>query len=139
MNTIQKAELFAREKHISQLDDSGKPYFGHLEQVARIVMLLTQDEDIIAAAFLHDTIEDTDTTYEDLEKEFGKRIADLVHEVTHDGQKDEVGYYFPRLKSQDAILIKFADRASNLSRMEPWTPQRRAHYLKKSKFWKSNP
>ena len=58
-------------------------------------------------------------------------------EVTHEGRKDEIGYYFPRLKTQRGIVLKFADRISNLSRMESWDDNRKNHYLRKSKFWKS--
>lgn len=133
-----KAVIFAREKHKGQLDDDGIDYFSsHIQQVEQIVRKVTEDEDVICAALLHDTLEDTSTTYEELVQNFGKRIADLVNEVTHEGKADSKGYYFPRLKSKDAILIKFADRLSNLSRMNSWPLDRQAHYLRKSKFWKS--
>jgi len=134
---IKRAIEFAENKHARQLDDSGLPYINHPMQVADIISKVTNDDTIICAALLHDTIEDTKTTYEELVDEFGKRVADLVMELTHEGKKDEKGYYFPRLKSRDAVLIKFADRMSNLSRMEPWDEKRRQHYLKQSKFWKS--
>ncbi len=133
-----KARGFAKLKHKGQLDDCGKDYFeGHLLQVYNIVFQITDDDEILSAALLHDTIEDTDTTYDELYQIFGKRVADLVHEMTHEGKKDNIGFYFPRLKSKDAILIKFADRLSNLSRMQNWNLERQDQYLKKSKFWKS--
>ena len=135
----ERAYLFAMNKHKDHKDDSGKAYFfSHVNQVANLIREITEDSELVAAAYLHDTIEDTQTTYEELEKEFGKRVADLVMEVTHDGQKDNIGYYFPRLHSKDGIVLKFADRLSNLSRMEPWDIARQEHYLKKSKFWKSS-
>ena len=134
---IKKAQGFAKNKHSSQLDDSGKPYFTHLEQVVSILKQVTDDEDIICAAYLHDTLEDTETTVKELVTKFGERIANLVCEMTHAGKKDEHGYYFPLLKSREAILIKFADRLSNLSRMESWDAKRQEQYLRKSKFWKS--
>ena len=133
---VGMAMLFARDRHRGQLDDSGKPFFYHVSQVAEILMKVTSDPEIIAAAYLHDTLEDTKTTYSELWHLFGRRVADLVNEVTHEGNKTS-GYYFPRLQSRDGILIKFADRLSNLSRMEPWSEKRRSHYLKRSKFWKS--
>lgn len=138
MNTqlISVARGFAMYKHKDQKDDNGKPYFDHLHQVAQIVSQVTKDEKIIAAAYLHDTLEDTDTTYTDLLNNFGQEIADLVNEVTHEGKKDEYGYYFPRLHTREAILIKFADRLSNLSRMDAWSEERKKHYLKRSQFWK---
>jgi len=121
----------------SILDDSGKSYYqAHLLQVLNIIRLVTDDEDLHCAAVLHDIIEDTNVTYEMIKIDFGQRVADLVNEVTHEGAKDEYGFYFPRLETKNGILLKFADRLSNLSRMECWTKERQEHYLKKSKFWK---
>ena len=137
MKTYTDAYLFAFQKHGNTLDDEGKLYFdAHLVPVANILKIVTDDETIWMAGILHDTIEDTDTTYDELKKAFGKRVADLVNEVTHDGKKDSYGFYFPRLLSRDAYLIKFADRISNLSRMSAWDKQRQKHYMGKSKFWK---
>ena len=90
----------------------------------------------MVAALLHDTIEDTNLTKLEIEQVFGKRVLDLVMEVTHDGKADAYGYYFPRLKTADGMLIKFCDRASNLSRMTAWTKERQLQYMRKSKFWK---
>ena len=133
-----KALGFAHRKHKGQLDDCDLPYIYHPVQAAKILeMVVPKDENLIAAAYLHDTLEDTDTTYEELVKEFNKDIADLVNEVTHDGSKDQKGYYFPRLKTQRGIILKFADRLSNISRMDAWNENRKQHYLNKSKFWKS--
>lgn len=137
LNIVEKASLFSMTKHKGQKDDDGLPYVYHLSQVAGIIKELTFNPRLVASAYLHDTIEDTDTTYEELIKEFGKDIADWVMEVTHEGKKDNYGYWFPRLKTKEGILLKFADRLSNLSRMDSWNEQRQAQYLKKSKFWKS--
>lgn len=132
-----KARCFAEKAHQDQKDDDGKPYFdAHVLHVVKLVKEAGGTTDMIVAAYLHDTIEDTDTTYEDLVKEFGVKIADLVNELTHEGTKDSYGYYFPRLKSRDAIVIKLADRMSNLMRMDSWDLQRQEHYIKKTKFWK---
>ena len=137
-NIILKAYNFAEEVHGNQTDDSGEPYVqAHCVNAYNILKQVTGDREILAASILHDVLEDTTATYSELEGEFGTRIASLVAEVTHDGQKDEHGYYFPRLNSRDAILIKFADRLSNLSRMEAWSEPRQQQYLNKSKFWKS--
>lgn len=136
---INKARQFATKAHEGQLRDDGKPYINHPITVARILLALYGDENVdanlIAAAYLHDTIEDTSTTYEDLLQEFGQDIADLVMEVTHEGD-DTHGFYFPRLNTQRGIMLKFADRLSNIADMESWSDKRKAHYLKKSKFWK---
>ena len=136
-NDPVRAMLFASAKHANHFDDDGKPYIHHLIQVVDILKVITKDKDILCAAWLHDTLEDTKTTHEELIQEFGQKIADLVHEMTHEGSKDDKGYFFPRLQSLDAILIKFADRLSNLSRMSSWNEQRKAQYMKRSKFWNS--
>tara|TARA_R110000868_G_C10972640_1_gene770702 strand:+ start:30835 stop:31248 length:414 start_codon:yes stop_codon:yes gene_type:complete len=134
----EEAKLFAQEKHKNQLDDIGLSYFdAHIQQVVSILKVVTDNDDIISAGYLHDTVEDTETTEQELREVFGDTITDLVMEVTHEGQKDNVGFYFPRLQTKDGILIKFADRLSNLSRMEAWDEERQNHYLRKSKFWKS--
>ena len=134
---IFHAFVFAREKHKGQKDDDGNDYFeAHLLKVRNATETLTSDENIISASILHDVLEDTDTTYQELLDVFGKEIADLVNEVTHEGKVDENGYYFPRLKSKEAIMIKLIDRASNISRMGSWNKIRQKQYLNKTQFWK---
>jgi (p)ppGpp synthase/HD superfamily hydrolase len=134
---VGRAYRFAQSKHKDQLDDEGKSYFdAHLLNVFNILQKVTKNEAVLAAGLLHDTIEDTNTSYDELLDNFGKEIADLVMEVTHEGEKDSYGRYFPRLKSQHGIMIKLADRLSNISRMEAWDIARREHYLRKTKFWK---
>lgn len=135
---INEAKNFAIERHKGQLDDEGKDYYeNHLLRVDIILNCITQDDDIRSAGILHDVLEDIDTTYDELKEKFGEKVANIVNEVTHEGKKDNKGFYFPRLHSKDAILIKFADRLSNLSRMNSWTKERQIHYLKHSKFWRS--
>lgn len=135
-NLIARAEAYARKAHYEQVRDDGLPYIVHPALVASLIMQVTHDQEMIAAAWLHDTIEDTDTTYEDLVREFGQGVADLVNEVTHEGKHDHKGYYFPRLKTARGVILKFADRLANLSTMNgAWDEKRQAHYLKKSKFW----
>lgn len=136
---IQKAIAFAYRAHEGQYRDSGEkiPYIVHPAQTATILMNVTSDPEIIAAAWLHDTVEDTDTTYEQLVAEFGQRVANLVMEVTKEKNTDNSGY-FPRLHTQEGIMIKFADRLSNISDMSSWSTKRQQAYLNKSKFWHSN-
>ena len=129
---------FARSKHSGTLDDDGKTsYFeSHILSVVKIVKCVTADRDLITVAYLHDTLEDTNTTYEEIAGLFDDRVAGLVYEVTHEGTAGP-NYYFPRLKSREAIMIKFADRLSNLSRMSVWEKSKQEQYLGRSKFWKS--
>lgn len=134
----EAAYNFAREKHKGQQRDGGAPYISHLFEVYRILKEIRADEDLCVAALLHDTLEDTETTYEELVENFNKEVADLVLEVTHEGKKDIVGHWFPRLSTQRGIMLKFADRLSNLSEMQAWPEERVQQYLRKSKFWTSS-
>ena len=136
---LMTAASISMQKHGDQLDDCGNNYFdAHVKQVASLIALVNpNDHNLIIAALLHDTIEDTNTTEQEIRSIFGDDVADLVMEVTHEGKKDSKGYYFPRLKTKRGILLKFADRLSNLSRMENWDEKRQNQYLRKSKFWKS--
>jgi (p)ppGpp synthase/HD superfamily hydrolase len=136
---VDKALEYASEKHKGQLDDQGRPYFfAHIVQVHSILKDVTDDEEILCAGILHDVIEDTDTSYEDLIREFNKSIAELVGELTQQGSW-ETGYYFPHLKTRKAVMVKFADRLSNLSRMDDWPGDRQQEYLGMSRFWPVEP
>ena len=134
-----KALDYASKKHRGQLDDRGRPYFfAYVIQVYNVLQDVTDDEATICAGLLHDVIEDTDTTYVELVHEFTKEIADLVVEVTHEGT-DYRDHYFPRLKSRKAILIQFADRLSNMSRMRYWPGDVQQRFLEDSVFWRTEP
>lgn len=134
---VDKALEFASMKHEGQLDDQDRPYFfAHIVQVLSILKDITDDEEILCAGILHDAIEDTNTTYEELIHEFTKEIADLVLELTCQGTK-ETGLFFPLLKSRKAIIVKFADRLSNLSRMGDWPGDWQQDYLEHSVFWET--
>ncbi len=78
---------------------------------------VTDDEETLCAGLLHDVIEDTETTYEELVHEFNKEIADLVMEMTYEG--DEVtGRYFPRLQPRKAISDCFKQIASGCTQFQ---------------------
>ena len=79
---LRRASEFAREKHGSQLRKDGSPYISHPLAAASICAGMGLDEDSIIACLLHDTIEDTDATYEEVAKLFGSEVADLVEGVT---------------------------------------------------------
>jgi (p)ppGpp synthase/HD superfamily hydrolase len=132
---IMSAIAFGAQAHGKTLDDGGNNYFlAHCLKVGEALMVLTHNEDVIIAGILHDTIEDTETTYDDISKEFGITVANLVKEVTHVGNKKE-GYSFPNLKTPEGVLIKLIDRGSNISRMDCWNKKRQQRYIKKTCFW----
>ena len=122
---IEKAFLFAKEKHGDQMRASGEPYICHPLHVAMVTQEFGLDSDSIAAALLHDTIEDTSATVQMIQEEFGKSVADLVDGVTKIGQipyssKEEaqIEYlrkmFFAMAKDLRVIIIKLADRLHNI-------------------------
>ena len=119
---ILKAYMFAQEKHKGQTRKfSGKPYFVHPNAVADLVDKYTKDPTLKVAAYLHDTLEDTKTTYQDLSVLFSKHIANLVKELTSvDSDLKKVGkaqYLTNKMNkmSKDALTIKLCDRLDNIS------------------------
>jgi GTP pyrophosphokinase len=136
---VDKALEYASDKHKGQRDDQGRPYFfAHIVQVYGILKDVSDDEEVLTAGILHDVLEDSDTTYGELVHEFNKPIADLVMELTHE-ESEEGGLYYPRLGSRKALLVKFADRLSNLSRMGDWPGDRQQMYMNMSRFWPIGP
>ena len=119
---IEKAINFAKEKHKNQTRRfSDIPYFIHPSRVANILKNYTNEEELIIAAYLHDTIEDTDTTSAEIEEQFNQRIAYLVNELTSDNKAiqkmGKAKYLTAKMSkmSDDALLIKLCDRLDNLT------------------------
>ena len=112
---VKKARDFASKKHEGQTRRDGRPYIVHPDKVASLL-----DDDLLKAiGLLHDTIEDTDATYEELEKEFGPSIAILVNILTHK-ENENYEQYIKRIKDKSddfplLIKIKIADIVANLS------------------------
>ena len=122
---IMKAYNFAKEKHGDQKRNSGEPYIIHPLQVAYTLATMGLDEKTIAAALLHDVVEDTDATSEDLAKMFGQEVADMVAGVTklstlqfatiEETQVENYRKMFLAMgKDIRVILIKLADRLHNM-------------------------
>lgn len=128
---IRHAANFAMERHAGQFRKSGEPYFIHLVNVAYILAGLQAGPKTIAAGFLHDTIEDTGITKEELAAEFDDEIAELVEAVTKIGTlkfkgKDDPEYqasnhrkiFIAMAKDIRVILIKLADRLHNMRTLQ---------------------
>lgn len=125
IDVIKKAYEVAKEAHKDQKRISGEPYITHPIDVACILAELGMDTSTIAAGLLHDVIEDTDYTYEDMAREFSEEIANLVEGVTKLGkiqyktkeeqQADNVRKMLLAMaKDIRVIIIKLADRLHNL-------------------------
>lgn len=123
---------FAAEKHRNQRrkDPEGTPYINHPIGVARILSHEGEitDVEVIQAALLHDTVEDTDTTFEELESVFGATVARIVQEVTDDKslpkaeRKRQQVEHAPHCSHQ-AKLVKLADKLYNLRDLNRCTPE----------------
>ena len=108
---IRQAYLFAQDKHANQKRLSGEEYITHPLSVAKILAEMKLDETTIAAALLHDIIEDSPVTPEEIGEEFGPKIRDLVEGVTVLGEID-----FSNLPDQEIQEIKFKHEIENLRR-----------------------
>ena len=140
---ILAAAKFASEKHAAQKRKgaAAEPYVNHLIEVAQLIAGCSEqlDANLVMAGLLHDTIEDTATTEEELQQVFGGDIASLVLEVTDDkslpkeARKELQVKEAPR-KSVRAQVIKIADKISNLRSLltsppANWNAQRKREYF----------
>ncbi len=133
---IEKAYRTARESHKEQKRKSGEPYIIHPLCVAIILANLEMDKETIAAGLLHDVVEDTGMTLEELSKEFGSEVAFLVDGVTKLTQlswdKDKVEIQAENLRKMflamakdiRVIIIKLADRLHNMRTGQFWKPEK---------------
>ncbi|XP_049313617.1 guanosine-3',5'-bis(diphosphate) 3'-pyrophosphohydrolase MESH1 isoform X2 [Bactrocera dorsalis] len=132
---------FAASKHRTQLrKDNETPYINHPINVATILAVEggISDENVLIAALLHDTVEDTDTTFEEIEQHFGEDICAIVREVTDDKtlekqERKRLQIEHAASSSENAKLVKLADKLDNLrdlGRKAPigWTPERQEQY-----------
>lgn len=133
IDIVSKAYEYAKKAHEGQFRESGEPYFVHPDHVAKILMDLGLDDETIAGGYLHDVVEDTEYTYEDIAKEFNETIADLVKGVTKldkmkFASKEEAQAENTRnmmmAMAQDIriIFIKLADRLHNMRTLQ-YRPQ----------------
>jgi (p)ppGpp synthase/HD superfamily hydrolase len=115
---VSRAELIARAAHKDQKYGE-QPYSVHLEDVVRRVKQITEDPEVIAACWLHDTVEDSPmVTIDDIRRMFGNRVADLVWAVTAygDDRETKMANVIEKIaRTPGADLVKSADRLSNAS------------------------
>jgi (p)ppGpp synthase/HD superfamily hydrolase len=140
---LARAADYAARQHVAQRrkGDRAEPYVNHLIEVATLLAETTGGEDVVLlmGGLLHDTLEDTDATYEDLVERFGPEVAALVAEVTDDKslpkeERKRLQVETTAKKSRRAKLLKVADKTSNLRglvRSPPlgWTEARLRDYV----------
>ena len=130
---IEKAIVFARDKHKDQKRKDGSPYIIHPLAVAEVVLEMGLDQDAVLGALLHDCIEDTDASFDDIAKKFGRTTAELVEGVTkltradfsstEEAQMENLRKMFMAMsKDIRVVLIKIADRLHNMRTMQYQTP-----------------
>ena len=135
MDLIDKAVEYANAKHKYQKRKDGSPYIIHPLAVAQVVAEIGLDMDAILAALLHDCIEDTDASHEDIEKIFGTTVAELVEGVTkltradftssEQAQMENLRKMFMAMsKDIRVVLIKISDRLHNMRTMQYQTPEK---------------
>jgi len=145
--SLTRALMFAAQKHTDQRrkGDRAEPYVNHLMDVVDTLARHTggRDVELLIAGALHDTIEDTETEYEELKREFGENVADIVRECTDDKslpkqeRKRLQAEHAPH-KSDRARMVKIADKTSNLrtifdSPPPDWDDARKLDYFNWSK------
>ncbi len=132
---LEKAYRFAQNAHKDQKRETGEPYFNHCVAVAKILLDFNLDEETICAGLLHDTVEDTGVTAEDLKREFNKDVAHMVQGVTKisdlkfsstDEETVENWRKMLIAVAEDVrvILIKLADRTHNMRTMDVMPPEK---------------
>ena len=135
MALVDRAVDYANEKHKLQKRKDGSPYIIHHLAVAQIVAEMGLDIDAVLGALLHDCIEDTDASHEDIEKIFGTTVAELVDGVTKLTRANFSTYEQAQMEnlrkmcmamSKDirVVLIKIADRLHNMRTMQYQTPEK---------------
>ena len=133
MELVDKAVAYANEKHKFQKRKDGSPYIIHPLAVAVIVVEMGLDMDALLGALLHDCIEDTDASHEEIEKLFGHTVAELVEGVTkltradfsstEEAQMENLRKMFMAMsKDIRVVLIKIADRLHNMRTMQYQSP-----------------
>ena len=144
LTMVEKAYNVAKEAHKDQKRKSGEPYIIHPLCVAIILADLELDKETIVAGLLHDAVEDTWMTYEEVEKEFGSDVANLVDGVTKLGQlsysKDKVEVQAENLRKMflamakdiRVILIKLADRLHNMRTLRYMSPEKQKEKAKET-------
>ncbi|MFQ5900600.1 MAG: RelA/SpoT family protein [Thermodesulfobacteriota bacterium] len=136
LDLIKKAYVFSAKVHKGQVRLSGEPYLSHPLEVAGILADLRFDEASIATGLLHDTIEDTHTTFEKIKDSFGEEIASLVDGVTKislisfQTKEEQQAENFRKMilamaRDIRVVLIKLADRLHNMRTLEPINPDKR--------------
>ncbi len=138
---ITRAASFACEAHTThrRKGDAAEPYVNHLAEVAMLLAADGADASLVAAGYLHDTLEDTSVTYDDLVKEFDRDVAELVRVMTDDESLTPAQRKLHQIESAPGLTVRakklrICDKISNLRalRLSPpsgWSDRRKRNYF----------
>jgi len=128
---VQTAKAMATAAHLGQVDKAGCAYIEHPERVVGHLVAPTKEEAIVA--WLHDIVEDTPTTVQDVERAFGPPGAAAVDAMTHRDGETDLDYYARVKANPIALTVKAADLADNTdpARLRALTPEMRARFTAK--------
>ncbi len=142
-DALNRAYVFAMKKHGAQLRASGDPYYSHPVEVAGILTKFKLDCNSVIAGLLHDTVEDTDTTIEEVRSLFGDQVAALVDGLTKLAMIEQKSVYTKQAEnfrklllamSEDirVLLIKLADRLHNMRTLDFLKPEKRTRIARET-------
>ena len=142
-DALNRAYVFAMKKHGAQLRASGDPYYSHPVEVAGILTKFKLDCASVIAGLLHDTVEDTDTTVEEVRQLFGDQVASLVDGLTKLAMIEQKSTYTKQAEnfrklllamSEDirVLLIKLADRLHNMRTLHFLAPEKRTRIARET-------
>jgi len=143
LDLLDKAYAYAEKHHAGQMRLSGEPYITHTVETARILFQLHSDPHTLAAALLHDCLEDTSATVEDLNAEFGEKLTELVDGVTkisarvfRDSEERRAEnlrkMVLAMARDIRVIVIKLADRLHNMRTLEFLPPEKRRRFSRET-------
>ena len=139
---LDHAIIYAVKAHAgTERRGKGFPYIVHLMESVEIVATITPDQELLAAAMLHDTVEDTEVTVEDLRREFGDRVAFLVaaeSDIRHEGESEEESWHRRKQEAIDRLaaapleakIVALGDKLSNMRAIA------RDYAIKGDSLWK---
>lgn len=136
LSAVDRAIVFAAQAHGRQRrKDSEAPYIVHpVEVLKRLADFGVREADVLCAAALHDVVEDTEGSLDDVRAEFGETVAGYVDEMTHDPRRDDKVQYLARFatRSVESLAIKLVDRAANVDDYARGRPDYAPQYARRA-------